>query len=46
VHRKALMPTTVDLDWTPDDDEATVARNEAWLSEFHEAMRPFTSDQS
>jgi FAD/FMN-containing dehydrogenase len=46
VHRKALMLTTVDLDWTPEDDAATVARNEAWLAEFHEAMRPFTSDQS
>jgi hypothetical protein len=45
-HGKALMLTTVDLDWTPDDNEASVARNEAWLSEFHEAMRPFTSDQS
>jgi hypothetical protein len=25
---KALMLTTVDLDWTSDDDEASVARNE------------------
>ena len=46
VHRKALMLTTVDLDWTEEDDEATVARNEAWLNEFHAAMQPFTSDQS
>ena len=46
VHREALMLTTVDLDWTAEDDEATVARNEAWLGEFHDAMQPFTSDQS
>jgi hypothetical protein len=45
VHRKALMLTAVDLDWTA-EDEATVARNEAWLGEFHVAMQPFTSDQS
>jgi FAD/FMN-containing dehydrogenase len=24
----------------------SVARNEAWLGEFHDAMQPFTSDQS
>src|SRR4029079_4599407 len=41
VHRKALMLTAVDLDWTAEDDEATVARNEAWLGEFHVAMQPF-----
>jgi len=46
VHRKALMLTAVDLDWTAEDDEATVARNEARLGEFHVAMQPFTSDQS
>ena len=40
------MLTAVDLDWTAEDDEATVARNKAWLGEFHVAMQPFTSDQS
>ena len=39
VHRKALMLTTVDFDWTAEEDEATVARNEAWLEEFHAAMQ-------
>jgi len=29
------MLTTVDFDWTAEEDEATVARNEAWLGEFH-----------
>jgi hypothetical protein len=39
VHRKALMLTTVDFDWAAEEDEATVARNEAWLEEFHAAMQ-------
>jgi len=46
VHRKALMLSAIDLAWTLEDDEATVAANQAWLDEFHAAMRPFTSDQS
>jgi len=33
------MLTTVDFDWTAEEDEATVARNEAWLEEFHAAMQ-------
>ena len=46
VHRNALMLSAIDLAWTPEDDAAVVAENEAWLDAFHAAMRPFTSDES
>ena len=46
VHRNALMLSAIDLAWTPEDDAALVAENEAWLDAFHTAMRPFTSDES
>ena len=46
VHRNALMLSAIDLAWTPEDDAAVVADNEAWLDAFHAAMRPFTSDES
>ncbi|HEV7464337.1 MAG TPA: FAD-binding oxidoreductase [Methyloceanibacter sp.] len=46
VHRKALMLSTIDLSWTPEDDEAAVRANQVWLDEFYAAMRPFTSDES
>ena len=46
VHRKALMLSTIDLSWTPEDDAAAVRANQVWLDEFHAAMQPFTSDES
>jgi FAD/FMN-containing dehydrogenase len=46
VHRDAVMISSIELDWTPDDTVGTVAANEAWLAEFHAAMAPFTSDES
>ncbi len=46
VHRNALMLSAIDLAWMPEDSAAAVADNEAWLDEFHAAMRPFTSDES
>jgi FAD/FMN-containing dehydrogenase len=46
VHRQALMLSAIDLSWTPEDDEAAVAANQAWLDEFHAAMQPFASDES
>jgi FAD/FMN-containing dehydrogenase len=46
VHRTALMVSSIELEWTADDSVGAVARNQAWLAEFHEAMRPFTSDES
>lgn len=45
VHRSAIMLSTIDLTWTEEDDAATVADNESWLGAFHDAMRPFTSDE-
>ena len=46
VHRAATMISSIELDWTADDSEATIAVNENWLDEFHAAMAPFTSQQS
>ncbi len=46
VHRKALMLSSIDLDWTEEDDAATVAANQTWLDAFHEATQPFTSGES
>jgi Berberine and berberine like len=46
VHRKALMLSAIDRSWTPEDDEAAVRANQAWLDEFHAAMQPFASDES
>jgi len=45
VHRDARMISSIELDWTASDSVGTVERNEAWLAEFHEAMRPVTSDE-
>ena len=44
VHRAAPLLSTVELNWHAEDSAATVAENEAWLDEFHEALREFTSD--
>ncbi|MGH6737168.1 MAG: FAD-binding oxidoreductase [Methyloceanibacter sp.] len=43
VHRQALMLSSIELNWTADDDAATLARNESWLAEFHAAMQPHAS---
>lgn len=45
VHRDATMISSIELDWASTDTVATVEANEAWLAQFHEAMRPFTSDE-
>jgi hypothetical protein len=45
IHREAIMISSIELDWNAADTVKTVERNEAWLAEFHEAMRPFTSDE-
>ena len=37
------MLSAIDLAWTPEEDAACVADNDAWLDAFHAAMRPFTS---
>ncbi len=46
VHRKALMLTSIDLEWSEDDSADVVAANQAWLDAFHEAMRLFASEES
>lgn len=46
VHRKALMLTSIDLEWGEADRPETIAANQAWLNAFHEAMRPFASNES
>jgi FAD/FMN-containing dehydrogenase len=46
VHRGATMISSIELDWVETDTIATVAKNQMWLAEFHEAMRPFTSEES
>jgi len=45
VHRDAAMITSIELEWLASDSQQTLARNEAWLDDFHIAMQPFTSDQ-
>ena len=40
------MLSAIDLAWTPEDDEARVAANQAWLDEFHATTLPFTSGES
>lgn len=40
--RAATMITSVDLEWTIQDD-AVLGQNLAWLDAFHEAMEPYTS---
>jgi FAD binding domain/Berberine and berberine like len=46
VHRGASMISSIELDWIETDTVATVAKNQTWLAEFHEAMRPYTSEES
>jgi len=45
-HRKATMLSSIDLEWSPADSPGLMLKNQAWLSGFHEAMRPHTSEQS
>jgi FAD/FMN-containing dehydrogenase len=42
-HRSALMLTSIELNWGADDTEARLARNQAWLADFHEGMAEHTS---
>ena len=46
VHRSATMISSIELEWTAEDSQEVVARNQAWLTEFHQAMTAFTSSQS
>lgn len=43
VHRGYSMLSSTELEWTPADDAATLAKNEKWLSDFHNQMEAYTS---
>jgi FAD/FMN-containing dehydrogenase len=44
-HRDAIMLSSIELNWAEHDSAETVAKNEVWLKEFHEAMAEYTSRQ-
>ena len=44
LHRQASMLSSIDLTWSPADSPGLLLKNEVWLSAFHEAMRPLTSE--
>lgn len=46
VHRSDWMLSTIELNWTHDDSAQAVARSNAWVDEFHDAMAPHTSQES
>lgn len=43
IHRGYSMLSSVELEWNESDDSALLARNEQWLSSFHDKMEPYTS---
>lgn len=43
VHRGYTMLSSIDLEWTKNDDSTTIASNEQWLDRFHKQMESFTS---
>jgi len=45
VHRGATLISSIELDWSAYDDARRVAAAQDWLAAFHEAMRPYTSDE-
>lgn len=46
LQRDASMITSIELEWTPQDPAEQVARNQAWLDRFHDAMARYTSTYS
>lgn len=46
VHRQASMISSIELVWTAQDSPQVIAANQAWLADFHAAMRALTSDSS
>lgn len=46
VHRKDWMLSTIELDWTDADSADEVARANAWVDSFHDAMAAHTSNES
>ncbi|OJW78346.1 MAG: hypothetical protein BGO59_30535 [Spirosoma sp. 48-14] len=43
VHRGYSMLSSIELEWTPADDAALLAKNEQWLTGFHNQMEAYTS---
>lgn len=43
VHRGYSMITSAELEWSPADGPEVLARNQMWLSRFHDRMERFTS---
>lgn len=46
VHRQAALISSIELVWTAQDSPQVIATNQAWLADFHAAMRSLTSDSS
>jgi FAD/FMN-containing dehydrogenase len=46
VHRQATMVSSAELEWSAQDSAKTIAENQAWLNDFHSAMRSLTSGSS
>lgn len=46
VHRPATLISSIELVWTELDSLRVIATNQAWLADFHAAMRALTSDSS
>lgn len=43
VHRGYSMITSAELEWSPADSPDVLAKNQQWLSRFHDRMEPYTS---
>lgn len=43
VHRGYSMISSVELEWTPADSPEVLAKNQQWLSRFHDRMERYTS---
>lgn len=43
VHRNNFMISSVELEWSPRDTPAVLAKNQEWLSTFHARMERYTS---
>ncbi len=43
VHRGASMISSTELEWTPADSPEVLAKNQQWLSRFHDRMERYTS---
>lgn len=44
VHRGCSMITSAELEWSPADSPAVLAKNQQWLSRFHDRMEQYTSE--